>query len=125
MLVRDVVRLQARLKGMYRARGIATPGSGVYGPKERDRWLARLPVSSRGATAKLHNGAATTIVTRLDTDPLYEHDLRLTSAGTQPNLAKLTVARCVAAIVLRMWKDEKQYDPDQPKLRASLASAVS
>ena len=30
MLVRDVVRVQARLKVMYRARGIATPGKGVY-----------------------------------------------------------------------------------------------
>ena len=39
---------------MYRARGIATPGRSVYSSKERDRWLARLPVSSRWATAKLH-----------------------------------------------------------------------
>ena len=65
---------------------------------------------------RIFKGAATTIVTRLDTDPLYEHYLRLTSAGTKPNLAKLTVARRVAAIVLRMWKDEKEYDPDQLKL---------
>ena len=232
MLVRDVVRVQARLKGMYRARGIATPGKGVYGPKGRDRWLARLPVSSRRATETRHEeydrrlvlkqeaenelvaesrthrisrvlatapgrgpirvaqlvpiavtphrfrtrsrswaysglgivmrsssdwaqtrgggwtraeiqrtrglnrnhnstlnrmfkGAATTIVTRLDTDPLHEHDLRLTSAGTQPDLAKLTVARRVASIVLRMWEDEKGYAPDQLKLQASLASVVS
>ena len=37
MLVRDVVRVQARLKVMYRARGIATPGKGVYGPRQRAR----------------------------------------------------------------------------------------
>ena len=42
---------------------------------------------------------------------LYEHYLRLMSAGTRPNLAKVTIARRVAAIVLRMWKDEKEYDP--------------
>ena len=232
MLVRDVVRVQTRLKVMYRARGIATPGKSVYSPSGRDQWLKRLPVSSRWTTEKLHEeydrlldlkqeveqelkaearkhrisrvlatapglgpirvaqllpivvtphrfrtrsqfwsycglgivmrsssdwvqtksgawvraqvqqtrglnrnhnstlkgifkGAATTIVTRLDTDPLYEHYLRLTSAGTKPNLAKLTVARRVAAIVLRMWKDEKEYDPGKLKQQASLVSAVS
>ena len=232
MLVRDVVRVQARLKVMYRARGIATPGQSVYSPGKREQWLSRLPVSARWATEKLHEeydhlvdlrrkaehelvaearrhpisrvlatapgrgpirvaqllpivvtphrfrtrsqfwaycglgivmrsssdwvqtrtgvwagaqvqqtrglnrnhnstlksifkGAATTIVTKRPADPLYEHYLRLTSAGTKPNLAKLTVARRVAAIVLRMWKDEKEYDPGKLKQQASHASAVS
>jgi len=232
MLVRDVVRVQARLKVMYRARGIPTPGSAVYSSRQRERWLRRLPVSSRWATERLHEeydqllalkqqaeqelvaesakhrisrilatapglgpirvaqllpivvtphrfrtrsqfwaycglgivlrsssdwvqtrsggwvrapvqqtrglnrnhnstlkrifkGAATTIVAHLATDPLYEHYLRLTAAGTKPNLAKLTVARRVAAIVLRMWKDEKEYDPGKLKLEASRASAGS
>jgi hypothetical protein len=229
MLVRDVVRVQARLKVMYRARGIATPGKGVYGPRERDRWLRQLPVSSRWATEKLHEaydllvelkreaerelvaeshkhrisrilatapglgpirvarllpivvtphrfrtrsqfwaycglgivmrsssdwiqspnggwvraqvqrtrglnrqhnsslknifkGAANTVVMKLHTDPLYEHYTQLTSVGTKPNLAKLTIARRIAAIVLRMWKDEQEYDPD--KLKQKVATAV-
>ena len=54
MLVQDVVRVQGRLKAMYRARGVATPGKSVYGPRERERWLKQLPVSSRWATEKLH-----------------------------------------------------------------------
>jgi hypothetical protein len=54
MLVRDVVRVQGRLNAMYRSRGVATPGKSVYGPRERDRWLRQLPVSSRWATEKLH-----------------------------------------------------------------------
>lgn len=231
MLVRDVVRVQARLKGLYRARGIALAGKSVYRPIGRERWLQRLPLYSRWATEKLHEeydrllelkreaeqelvtesrkhrissvlltapglgpirvaqlipivvtphrfrtraqfwsycglgivmrsssdwvrtaaggwaraqvqqtrglnrrhnstlkgifkGAATTIVTHLHTDPLYEHYQRLTAAGTKPNLAKLTVARRVAAIVLRLWKDEKEYDPGQLKPPATLASAL-
>jgi len=36
---------------------------------------------------------------------------RLLSNGTKPNLAKLTVARKIAAIVLAMWKAEEQYKP--------------
>jgi transposase len=230
MLVRDVVRVQARLKAMYRARGVGTPGKSVYGPSERDRWLRQLPVSARWATEKLHEEydlllelkrqaenelvaesrkhrvsrilatapglgpirvarllpivvtphrfrtrsqfwaycglgivmrsssdwvqtptgawtraqvartrglnrnhnsslnnifktAATTVVTRLSTDPLCKHYVQLTSAGTKPNLAKLTIARRIAAIVLRMWKDEEEYDPGKLK-RATIAPAA-
>ena len=33
------------------------------------------------------------------------------ASGIKPNLAKLTVARRVAAIVLAMWKHQEVYDP--------------
>ncbi len=232
MLVRDVVRVQGRLKAMYRCRGISTPGKRVYSPSARETYLRKLPVSCRWATATLHEtydrlldikkvtekellaeagkhpiakilatapgigpirvaqllpivvtphrfrtrspfwaycglgivmrsssdwvqtgsggwvraqvrqtrglnrnhnsrlkdifkGAATTVITRLPSDPLHEHYLRLTSAGTKPNLAKLTIARRVAAIVLRMWKDKKEYDPSKLEQQEKLASAVS
>ena len=29
----------------------------------------------------------------------------------EPTLAKLSLARMISATVLRMWKDEKEYDP--------------
>ena len=229
MLVRDVVRVQGRVKSMYRARGVGTPGKSLYGPKERERWLRQLPVSSRWATEKLHEqydlllelkreaeqelvvetrkhriskvlatapglgpirvarllpvvvtphrfrtrsqfwaycglgivmrsssdwvqspngkwmraqvqqtrglsrnhnsslknifkGAATTVVMNMHSDPLYEHYVQLTSAGTKPNLAMLTIARRIAAIVLRMWKDEQEYDPG--KLKQKVAPAA-
>jgi hypothetical protein len=31
-------------------------------------------------------------------------------AGTKPNLARLTIARRIAALVLAMWKHEEVYD---------------
>ncbi len=34
---------------------------------------------------------------------------RLLSAGTKPNLARLTIARKLAATVLAMWKTESEY----------------
>lgn len=212
MLVRDVVRVQSRIKAMYRARGISSPGKAVYSPRDREARLARLPEAYRGATSRLHEqydlllalkkaaekdmltearrhpiarvlatapgmgpirvaqllpivvtpqrfrtrrqfwsycglgivmrtssdwvrtenggwtratvqqtrglnrnhvarlkdifkGAALTVVTQLPNDPLHEHYQRLLAAGTKPNLAKLTIARRVAAIVLRLWKD--------------------
>jgi hypothetical protein len=47
----------------------------------------------------------------LHDDPLYQDYQRLLAGGTKPNLAKVTVARKVAAIVLSMWKAEEVYDP--------------
>jgi hypothetical protein len=35
---------------------------------------------------------------------------RLIAAGTKPNLAKLTIARQLAAIALSMWKSKEKYD---------------
>ena len=231
MLVRDVVRVQGRLKAMYRGRGVQTPGKIVYRLRGRDEWLAKLPPSCRTATSRLyeeydalaelkkeaenelvgeamkqpitkilttapglgpiriaqllpvvvtphrfrtrkqfwaycglaivmrsssdwvqtenggwvrarvpqtrglnrnHNstlknvfkGAATTIITNLPRDPLHEHYRRLTAAGTKPNLAKLTLARRVAAVVLRMWKDGKEYNPEilQAQQQAAIES---
>ena len=36
---------------------------------------------------------------------------RMLKDGIKPNLAKLTLARKIAATVLRMWKDEEIYHP--------------
>ena len=60
---------------------------------------------------------------RLPTDPLYEHYTQLTAAGTKPNLAKLTLAQRIAAIVLRMWRDEEEYDPGKLKQTTVAAAA--
>src|SRR5262245_46448839 len=38
----DTQRTMARIKAIYRARGIRTPGRGVYQPKQRQRWLELL-----------------------------------------------------------------------------------
>ena len=81
-------------------------------PVQRTRGLSR---NHNSSLKNIFKGAANTVVTRLHTDPLYEHYLRLTLAGTKPNLARLTIARRVAAIVLRMWKDEQEYDPGKLK----------
>ncbi len=220
MLVRDVVRVQARLKFIYRSRGVATTGTAVYGPTRRHQWQDQLPVASRLVTTKLyahydfllelkkqsekeliaeahkhsiariletapglgpirvarllpivvtpyrfrtkrqfwsycglgivmrsssdwvrndggqwqraqvaqtrglsrqHNhtlkdifkGAATTVVQQARRVPIYADYERLLESGTKPNLAKLTLARKIAATVLRMWKDEEVYQPDK------------
>ena len=55
--------------------------------------------------------SATTVITQRNKDPIYQRYERLLDGGTKPTLAKLSLARMIAATVLRMWKDEKEYDP--------------
>ena len=41
-LVDDTTRVMQRIKAMFRARGILTPGASVYGKRHRADWLAKL-----------------------------------------------------------------------------------
>jgi transposase len=217
-LVADTVRVQARIKALYRSRGVLVTGVNVYGVRHREEWQRQLPSSiqtratrlyeyldfllvqknqaesdllreaKKHPTAKIletapgfgpiraarllpivvtphrfrtkrqfwsycglgivtrsssdwvqaadgtwikarvpqtrglsrqHNhflksifkGAATTVITQNKKDPIYARYERLLDSGTKPTLAKLSLARMIAATVLRMWKDEKEYDP--------------
>jgi transposase len=42
-VVEDRTRVKLRLKALFRARGIRTPGRRVYHPNHRSEWLAKLP----------------------------------------------------------------------------------
>ena len=129
-LVGDTVRVKNRLKSVLRSRGVAYgAGDSVYLKRDREEWLARLPEASRAtaekallAEARKHRewhvlktcpglGAATTVIGWAEDDPLYRHYERLLDGGTKPNLAKLTIARQLASIVLAVWRTGEAYDP--------------
>ncbi len=60
----------------------------------------------------IFKGAATTVIGRADPDnPLYQHYQQLLDGGTKPNLAKLTISRQIASIVLSVWRSQEVYDP--------------
>jgi transposase len=218
MIVTDTVRVQNRIKAVFRARGVRVAGKSIYQPTKREPYLAALPASSRAAACLLlaqydalctvrdqaqkqlvteshkyavtrrlescpglgeirvaqlvavvvtperfrtrqqfwsycglgivmrstsdwvqtsqgkwarapvqqtrglnynHNrllknvfkGAATTVIQQHPDDPLHQDYERLLAAGTKPNLAKLTLARKLAAITLAMWKKKEVYHP--------------
>jgi transposase len=218
MIVQDAVRVQNRIKAVYRSRGVAVAGQTVYSVHGRQEWLPKLPEAARSAAMMLyaqldavqevrkraekelvaeahrhpisrvletcpglgpirvaqltpivvsparfrtkrqfwsycglgivmrstsdwvrakdggwaradvqrtrglnlnHNrvlkhifkGAATTVIAQLETEPLHQNYQRMLVAGTKPNLAKLTLARKLAAIALSMWKSGEEYDP--------------
>ena len=117
-LVGDTVRVKNRLKSVLRSRGVAYgAGRSVYLKRDREEWLAKLP-ETRGLNRNFNHtlkrvfkGAATTVIGRAENEPLYRHYERLLEGGTKPNLAKLTIARQLASIVLAVWRTGEAYDP--------------
>jgi transposase len=83
-----------------------------------NRWVKARVVQTRGLNRN-HNrtlkaifkGAATTVITQARPNRFRQAYTRLCEQGTKPNLAKLTVARKLAATVLAMWKSKEVYDP--------------
>ena len=92
-------------------------------PTEADGGWARALVQKTRGLSRHHNhtlkdifkGAATTVIIQGKDGPPYDDYRRLMEAGTKPNLAKLTLARKIAATVLRMWKSEEVYRPDHAR----------
>ncbi len=132
-LVSDTVRVQARIKALFRSRGILVAGLNVYGVGNRSssdwiqtadgQWIkARVP-QTRGLSLQ-HNhflksifkGAATTVITQNNKDPIYRRYERLTDGGTKPNLAKLSLARMIAATVLQFLAHSTQLGGTRDKL---------
>ena len=70
--------------------------------------MIRRPMEARDSHA---GDELPVIVFLVQHEPVVVVDGRLLAGGTKPNLAKVTVARKIAAIVLAMWKTEEVYDP--------------
>jgi transposase len=101
--------------------GIVTRSSADW-VRNNGRWEKARVVQTRGLSFS-HNrmlkaifkGAATTVIAHSGPNPLRDHYDRLLTNGTKPNLAKLTIARQIAAIVLAMWKGKERYEPERIK----------
>ena len=102
----------------YCGLGIVTRSSSDWVQTADGSWIkARVP-QTRGLSRQFNRvlksifkGAATTVITQCNKDPIHARYERLLDGGTKPTLAKLSLARMIAATVLRMWKDEEEYDP--------------
>lgn len=84
-------------------------GSWVRSEVEQTRGLNR---DHNTLLKDIFKSAATTVLQQSKPDPLRVHYERLLANGTKPNLAKLTIARKIAAIVLAMWKKKEVYRPE-------------
>lgn len=102
----------------YCGLAVVTRSSSDWVQGRDGKWVRGQVYQTRGLTRQRHpvlkaifKGAATSVIQQLPEDPLHEHYERMLASGIKPNLAKLTVARRVAAIVLAMWKHQEVYDP--------------
>jgi transposase len=109
----------------YCGLGIVTRSSSDWVQTTDGAWIKARTPQTRGLSRQ-HNhflksifkGAATTVVTQRNKDPIHARYERLLEGGTKPTLAKLSLARMIAATVLRMWKNEEEYDPGRVGLPA-------
>ena len=86
-------------------------GQWIKAPIQRTRGLNR---NFNHTLKNIFKGAATTVIGRADRDgPLYQHYQQLLDGGTKPNLAKLTISRQIASIVLSVWRSQEVYDPQK------------
>jgi transposase len=86
-------------------------GEWIRAPIQRTRGLNR---NFNRSLKHVFKGAATTVIGRAGKDdPLYRHYQQLLDGGTKPNLAKLTISRQIASIVLSVWRSQEVYDPQK------------
>jgi transposase len=106
----------------YCGLAIVTRSSSDWVQGQNGKWMRAVVRQTRGLNRKrqpvlksVFKGAATTVITQLHGHPLHMDYERMLQSGIKPNLAKLTLARRIAAIVLSMWKHEEVYDPERHK----------
>lgn len=105
----------------YCGLGIVMRSSSDWVRAPDGRWVKASIQQTRGlnrdfnhSLKKVFKGAATSVIRHAsEQEPLYQHYRRLLDAGTKPNLAKLTLARRIAAITLAVWRTDEPYDPSR------------
>ena len=105
----------------YSGLGIVTRSSSDW-VREGRGWVRKLTAQTRGLNRNrqpelkaIFKGAATTVIQQMPNHPLHKDFQRMTDAGIKPNLAKLTLARRIAAATLAMWKHQEDYDPSKQR----------
>ncbi len=123
-IVADPHRFRTRQQfWSYCGLGIVTRSSSDWVHDRLGRWVRADVLQTRGLSRKrnpvlkaVFKGAAATIIAQMNDHPLHASYQRMLEAGIKPNLARLTLARRIAAIVLSMWKHKEVYDPQRQGL---------
>ena len=109
----------------YCGLGLRTRSSGEYRYTGGQLQHARKPPALRGLNVNhnhelknLFKSAATQAGACKD-DPLGEFYQNLLAKGMQPPMARLTLARKIAAIALKIWKKGERFDPAKLKQQAA------
>jgi hypothetical protein len=103
--------LQTRISGEYRVT------EGKLQHSKRSPTLRGLNVNHNHDLKSLFKSAATQA--SAGRDPLGDFYQHLLSKGMKPTMARLTLARKIAAIVLTIWKKGARFDPGQLKAKCA------
>jgi transposase len=103
--------LQTRSSGEYRYTG------GQLQPTKKAPALRGLNVNHNHDLKSLFKSAATQA--GASRDPLGDFYQNLLAGGMKPPMARLTLARKIAAIALKIWKKGERFDPAQLKRQAA------
>jgi len=103
--------LQTRASGEYRFSG------GELQPFKKAPALRGLNVNHNHDLKNVFKGAAIHVST--SADPLGDFYRNLLAKGMKPSMARLTLARKMAAIVLTIWKKGARFDPGELKRQAA------
>jgi transposase len=106
----------------YSGLAIVTRSSSDY-VRENGRWVRRPVAQTRGLNRNrqpllkaIFKGAATTVIHQMPKHPLHQDYQRtITESAIKPTLAKLTLARRIAAATLAIWKHQEDYDPSKQR----------
>src|ERR1700694_4412896 len=109
----------------YCGLGLRTRSSGEYRYTGGQLQHARKPPALRGLNVN-HNHdlkslfkSASTQAGASKDDPLGEFYQNLLARGMEPPMARLTLARKIAAIALKIWKKGERFDPAKLKQQAA------
>lgn len=103
MIGRDLVRVQARLKSVYRSRGVRTPGRTVYAKAHREQWQQQLPATARSTTPRLYEQIDFLVALKGQAEQDLIRESRKHSIArvleTTPGLGPIRVARLLPIVV--------------------------
>lgn len=117
----------------YCGLGIVMRSSSDWVRSREGQWTRAPTMQPRGLSIafnrtlkNIYKGAAMTVV-QMKKLELHGDYQRLLEKGIKPNLARLTIARRIAAISLALWKTQEVYDPKKhmQQRSTSVTSATS
>ena len=108
----------------YSGLAIETHGSGQYCYLEGQLRRVKKPVALRGLNRNHHHDVkwifkSAAVKASSPTGPLHEFHEVLLAKGIKPSLARLTLARKIAAITLTVWKKGVRFDAERLKPQAA------
>jgi hypothetical protein len=102
----------------YSGLGVVTVVSAEWEKDSRREWARRKPPQTRGLNRNrppvlkcVFKGAALAVITNMPEHPLHRACQQHVKEGLEPALARLTLARRIAAAVLAMWKTQEDCEP--------------